>query len=405
MKWLKLAALNALRNRRRSLVTIAIAALGTAAILLGGGFALFTYESLAEASARDTGHLIVAHPGFFADEEKAPLELGVPHPQELVRQLLREPAVRTVLPRLQFSGLVSNGDRSEIFVGSGVDAEREFTVKGPFLRRVAGELLDSAAPRPQVVLGDALAKRLGAMPGQSLTLLATTTGGALNALDVDVAGVVSSGIPDVDKRLLLTALPTAQQLLATDRVSSLGVYLQEMDQVADTRNRLQPALAAAGLATRSWREEAVFYEGVRNLYNRIFGFIGAILGVIVAFAIANTLAMSVIERTREIGALRAMGTLPAQITRLFALEGATLAGVGVALGAAVSGALSLALLHAEIQMPPPPGRSTGYPLVVSVDPGLYAATAIGLVLLSLAVAWLVSRRTAHQPIVEALTHV
>ena len=56
-------------------------------------------------------------------------------------------------------------------------------------------------------------------------------------------------------------------------------------------------------------------------------------------------------------------------------------------------------------MPPPPGRSTGYPLVVSVDPGLYAATAIGLVLLSLAVAWLVSRRTAHQPIVEALTHV
>ena len=64
-RWLKFAWLNTLRNRRRSLVTVSIAALGTAAILLAGGFALFTYEALAQAAARTTGHLILAKPDQF----------------------------------------------------------------------------------------------------------------------------------------------------------------------------------------------------------------------------------------------------------------------------------------------------------------------------------------------------
>ena len=62
MNWLRFAAQNTLRNRRRSLATVAIAALGTAAILLAGGFALYTYQSLEQGAARSTGHLIVGLP-------------------------------------------------------------------------------------------------------------------------------------------------------------------------------------------------------------------------------------------------------------------------------------------------------------------------------------------------------
>ena len=65
--WLKFAVQNTLRNRRRSLVTVTIAALGTAAILLAGGFALFTYESLAEAQARESGHLVIGKPEQFTE--------------------------------------------------------------------------------------------------------------------------------------------------------------------------------------------------------------------------------------------------------------------------------------------------------------------------------------------------
>src|SRR5439155_7198762 len=75
-QWLKFAWLNTLRNRRRSAVTVGIAALGTAAILLAGGFALFTYQALAQASARTTGHLIVANPAQFEPDEDTPLQNG-----------------------------------------------------------------------------------------------------------------------------------------------------------------------------------------------------------------------------------------------------------------------------------------------------------------------------------------
>ena len=60
IRWVRFALRNTLRNRRRSLATVTLTALGSAAILIGGGFALYTYESLQQAAARDTGHLIVA---------------------------------------------------------------------------------------------------------------------------------------------------------------------------------------------------------------------------------------------------------------------------------------------------------------------------------------------------------
>src|SRR4051812_3596956 len=112
-KWLSMAVKNAGRNRRRSLVTLAITALGTAAVLLGGGFALYTYQSLAQAAARSTGHLVVAAPGYFKDMDSVPLETGIKEPDALKAELLALSSVTRVLPRLQFSGLISNGDKSE----------------------------------------------------------------------------------------------------------------------------------------------------------------------------------------------------------------------------------------------------------------------------------------------------
>src|SRR5881394_240426 len=90
-QWLKFAWLNTLRNRRRSAVTVGIAALGTAAILLAGGFALFTYQALAQSSARTTGHLIVGKPEQFSKDEDTPLQHGLDNAPALTRKLLADP--------------------------------------------------------------------------------------------------------------------------------------------------------------------------------------------------------------------------------------------------------------------------------------------------------------------------
>lgn len=402
LAWARFAWLNTRRNRRRSLVTVAIAALGTAAILLAGGFALSTYQGLAEASARTTGHLVLARTAQFDGFEDTPLQHGLTDAQALRQRLLADPAVRQVLPRVEFGGLISNGDKSVIMMGVGIEPDAEFAVKGPFLTVEAGREL-AGAERGAVMLGAGLARNLKVQPGASLTLLAGTTEGAMNALDVTVAGIVSTGVPEIDQRLVYTDVATAQRLLVTDRVSSLGIFLDRMEATLPARARLGASLP--DLALRTWEEQAPFYRSVRALYNRIFGALGLIIGVIVVVVVANAMAMSVIERTREIGTLRALGTRPGQLLQTLAMEGLLLGAAGGAIGAAITVAVSVALQLFPVMMPPPPGRSTGYPLLITLDAGLMLAT-LGLVtvLVALASGW-VARRTVRLPVVAALGHV
>ncbi len=400
--WLKFAWHNCLRNRRRSLVTASIAMLGTAAILLAGGFAQFTYESLAQAAARDTGHLVLGTPAHFSADEDVPLQYGLDDVAALRSALLADPAVRAVLPRVVFSGLISNGDKTAVMMAQGVEPDAEFAVKGPFLTLQVGALLAGDAAQPQVLLGADLARSLKATPGSSLTLLASTTEGAMNAMDVVVVGTFSTGVPDVDKRAVYTSVPVAQQLLATQRVSSLGVFLDRMESTAAARERLGQQFAP--LQVQTWEQQAFFYRSVRDLYNRIFGALGVIIGVIVVFVVTNAMAMAVIERTREIGTLRALGTLPAQLLRSLGLEGMLLGGAGALAGALLALGVALLLLLFPVDMPPPPGRSVGYPLSVSVDPALYLLTMLAMVLLTLLASLLVARKTVHMPVVDALGH-
>lgn len=402
LHWLQFAWLNALRNRRRSVVTVTIAALGTAAILLAGGFALFTYQGLAQSAARTTGHLIIGTPDHFDSDEGTPLQHGLTDVAALRRKLLTDPGVRHVLPRVEFSGLISNGDKSTVMMAAGIDPDAEFAVKGPFLSVVAGAVLASGETR-HVMLGAALARSLKASPGTSLTLLASTTEGALNAMDVTVKGVVSTGIPELDTRLVYTDIGSAQSLLVSQRVSSLGVFLSGLDATAAAQQRFAAALPQ--LRVQTWLDQATFYRSVKQLYNRIFGALGAIIGVIVVFVVTNAVAMAIVERTREIGTLRALGTLPAQLTRSFALEGLMLGGMGAVLGAGLALVVSGALLVFPVEMPPPPGRSNGYPLQIVIDATLYAGTLGAMLVLAALASAAVARRSVRKPIVDALAHV
>jgi putative ABC transport system permease protein len=400
--WFKFALQNTLRNRRRSAVTVSIAALGTAAILLAGGFALFTYESLAQAAARDTGHLVLGTPASFTTDEDVPLQHGLGNVDALRQQLLADPAVRQVLPKVVFSGLISNGDKSTVMMATGVDPDNEFAVKGPFLTVTAGSVLTSDSTEPEVMLGEALARSLKATPGSSLTLLVSTTEGAMNAMDVVVKGTFITGVPEMDKRAVFTSLALAQRLLVTDRVSSLGVFLDRMESTLPAQARV--ATLHPELTVQNWEQQAVFYQAVKGLYNRIFGALGIIIGVIVVFVVTNAMAMAIIERTREIGTLRALGTLPAQLLRTLGLEGMLLGGVGALVGACLSLGVSVLLYVVPVEMPPPPGRSVGYPLNIAIDPALYLATLLAMVSLTMLASYAVARKTVHMPVVDALAH-
>ena len=405
MNSLLFALKNVFRNSRRASVTILITAIGTAAIMIGGGFAHFTYQGLQELATRDSGHLIIGHEAYFEREEETPLELGLAAHRQIAQLLQADPRVKTVLPRVKLSGLISNGEKSAIFTGTGIDPE-EFVVKGGTIGILAGEPLSrktTVEEIPEVMLAVDLAKRMGAEVGTILTLMGTTSEGVLNAIDVAVKGIIATGVPELDKRVILTHLTTAQVLLDSNKVSSLHLYLhqtKDTDPLLAELRESQPQYAY-----QSWLDQAFFYIKVKGLYNRIFGILGLIILFLVFFSVSNTMSMVVIERTREIGTQAALGAYPSEIVRNFSLEALLIALIGGAIGVLFGAATSIGLQFAGIEMPPPPGRTDGYPLEVHFSPELAALVVPLMIIVCVVAAWSAARRGVKKPIVEALAHV
>ncbi|MBQ4847831.1 FtsX-like permease family protein [Pseudoalteromonas sp. MMG005] len=404
MRWIIFAFLNVFRNGRRSLFTILVSAVAVAAILTTSGFALFTYESLAEKAARDEGNFIITHAKFFEEEEGTPLEYGLSDTQVLRSQLAEDEEIKSILPRINFNGLISNGEKSSIFIGLGVESE-EFMVKGPFLSMLTGQALSDFGDetQAQIVLGKDLARSLKVKVGDYVTLMSTTTDGALNALDFVVRGIYTTGVPDLDKRQLYVKLSDAQSLLYTDKVSSLSVYLFDLNatqrKVAQYQSRDQSLLFVP------WWEKAFYYQSVKALYNRIFGLLGGIMVLLVFFSISNTMAMTVTERTREIGTVAAMGSYQWEIIRNFILESSIIGFLGAVIGIVISIIVSWGLVYLGLEMPPPPGSNQGYPLTITFSWEIALSVMSVMVVVCVLAAFRAAYKGSSKSITEALSHV
>ncbi|CCN47263.1 putative ABC-type antimicrobial peptide transport system, permease component [Vibrio nigripulchritudo MADA3029] len=411
---LRYAFLNLKRNSRRSALSILIIAIAVFAMVSAGGFGLFTYQSLKESTARDTGHLTLSQVGYFEQDEDMPLSNGLSGTKELVNKIMAMDKVRSVQPRVYFTGLISNGNKSTIFVGNGVN-EKEFDMKGPFLNVKEGRTLTSMnssrynADEPQVMLAYELARNLKVSIGDWVTLLATTSEGALNALDFKVHGIYSTGIPELDKRQLYLHVNSAQELLVTEKISTLSVFLFDTEQTNPIQNQTQQLLDSSVLDQEiqitPWQDRAFFYKKVKDLYDRIFGIMGLIMALVVFVALFNTMTMSVTERTREIGTLSALGTYSNEIISSFIKEAGLLALIGSLIGVLASLIASVLLLVVEIKMPPPPGHTEGYPLQINFSPELAAYSTLGVVAICVFAAYFSARKGAKKPITEALAYV
>lgn len=405
---LTLALRNLARNMRRSLLTGGVVVFGFAAIALAGGFMAQSLEGLREGTIKNgMGHLQFADPAGFDSGSDTTLEHGVGSADKVASILRADPAVIEVLPRIDFVGLLTNGNRSVPFLGVGLDPQPEARAMDQARTLAAGRWLSGTDERG-VVIGSSLAASLQLHVGDTVTLMATTPDGTLNAVDATVTGLADIPIKELNDRFVATSLGLASDLLdAQGRVSKLVVMLRDTRQTGPALGRLRTALKSGGfdLAGRRWEKLAQFYRQVRTLYIGIFGFMGAILIVVVLLATANTMMMAATERTREIGTLRALGTRPGIIGRMFLAEGILLAVAGCIAGAVLSLAVRTLLNHSGIMLPPPPGATHGAPLHVMIYGLAYAAGALAMLLTLALASWLPARRAARLPIIEALAHV
>lgn len=407
-KFLLLAFRNVFRNRRRTTMTLLMVAGGVAGLLLVGGFFAFMMRGLRESTIRNgLGHIQVFNAEHFRRDEVHVLDTGIANWEQVAQRVRSADHVRGVAPRIEFYGMLSNGVKSSVFMGSAVNPTAEhamgFTPNLSFGRDINA----SANGDAEALIGTGVARSMSVKVGDGLTILAITSDGALNGIDVQITGIVSTGFKDLDDRYLRISLPAAQRLLQSSRVTNIVVGLDRTENTNAVVAAFAPRLAGLSqeMTMKKWIDLAAYYKQVRTLFDSIFLFLGVIVFFMVLMATVNTLLMAMFERTREIGTMLAMGTPRSWIVALFMLE-ATLTGtLGAAVGLIAGSALGMALNASGLHLPPPPGLSTQMLFRVLHLPPLMAGIS-AMVIVSLALASIVPAvRASRLQIAEALAHV
>ena len=402
MKLTRIAFRNVFRNPRRTAFTLFVIVFGAVAMILAGGFVAANFQGLRELTIRNgIGHLQVFTQKYLDGREDHPLELGIENPAAVQAWLAKQPHVVATSPEIEFVGLISNGEKSEAFLGRGIDPAKQDAL-GFNVTMKSGHALGGADS--EVILGTGLAQALNAKAGDSLTLLGTTTNGALNAIDVQVVGTFSTGIKEFDQRAIKVAVPTAQTLLDTTRVTKLIVKLDKTSNTPIAAAALRKSMPPE-LGLKTWRDLAAFYKQVVMLYSSIFFFLGIIIVILVVLSSSNTMMMTVFERVQEIGTLMALGTRRRQIVAIFLLEGLVIGIFGGLLGWVAGFGVSKMLNGAGITLPPPPSFERGIPLHINFVPQLYVGVFVLIAMTLVLAAIIPAIRAARLRIVDALRHV
>jgi putative ABC transport system permease protein len=303
--------------------------------------------------------------------------------------------------RLGFSGLINNGRGDLPILGEGVESEREAMI-GSAIAMVAGRPL-AAGDEFAIVVGEGLASALKLKVGETVNLLLTTREGAMNTLDFRLVGVFRSLSKEYDARAVRVPLAAAQELTAVSGVNAVVVLLSDTERTDSARAALEARLPA-GFEVKTWRELADFYNNTAALYERQFGVLQAIILVMVLLSVANSVSMTLHERTAEFGIMRALGGTRRDVFRLAMLETVILGAAGATLGMVVGATLAAVISAIGIPMPPPPNSESGFVATIRIVPTVLAA-ALALGFVAAVVAALVpARRIAGIPVVDALRH-
>jgi len=368
----KIALRNVFRNRRRTLLSLLLIALGAASLFVFKGYFDFIHWGMGLEAVSQYGHLQIADPGLWeGTSEGYEYLIDEKELARIVDVLRGDPAFEDYTIRLTFTGLVGTAQKSSVFVAMGVEPGSEIAGFRSLLKEG-----DDLMPGDQntVLLGVGLAKALGIgvedvkplddYPGPPVVVvMATTVDGQYNARNLFVVGLLETGQPEVDSRLAAVPLSFAQSILNTQSVEKVIVKLKSVEATGPARERLQRAFDKAGLEleVKTWEELAVFRRQVTDWFEAMYRFLSAAIFILVFSSILEVMTMSFFERMREIGTIRAIGTKRLQVFQMFLTEGLLIGVIGGVLGVGLGWAVGWLVNEAEIYYVPP-GRSTEVPL-------------------------------------------
>ncbi len=330
MFFFKLPFLNLLRHYGRTSLSLVSIILGVLVIILGRGTITGLRESVIRGEIDGmTGHVSVLPADYPTSGLLHPLD-GLYSLPPAAEQWLHANAVAWTR-RLFFAPRLVSGIDAIRVRAIAFDPATDADVFPRRDWRVEGRIPETAGDG--VLLSRGIARTLSVQPGDMVVLETRTVAGAMNALQMPVAGIVSTGNPAIDSIILFLPLSAGEDLLRTDgAISHVSLLLGRRTDADAAAQQLQELLGEA-VQTTTWEKEAAPGLEAQDLRQRFLDILVVALLVMAAAGIANTVLMAAYERIREVGTLRAMGLTRRGVAGLFMAEGFVMGLIGSLIGA------------------------------------------------------------------------
>jgi putative ABC transport system permease protein len=396
-----IALRNIFRQRARTALTLSSIGAGVAGLILSGGFVTDALNQLRESTIHaQVGHLQIYKAGYFEAGKRSPFQYLIDRPQEILDRVDGLPEVARTMSRLSFAGVLNNGKSDLAILGEGIESQKE-ALLGTQIQITAGRRL-AAGDRFGMMIGEGVASGAGVGPGDTVNLLLNTEDGALNNLEFKVVGVFRTASKDYDARAVRIGLADAQELLASKAVNAVVVELKSTASTDEVAAVLREKLVPLGFEVKTWLQLADYYEKTAALFKQQFAFLQFIILLSVLLSVANSVNMTIFERTGEFGTLLALGTRRFALFRLVVLENILVGLIGSLLGVALAVVAAFVINRLQIEMPPPPNANGGYFAGIQLDFSLILTAFVVGSIATPMTALLPARRISRIAVVDAL---
>lgn len=261
--------------------------------------------------------------------------------QELIRKSRELPDIEAATPFIYYEAMLSTPSGVKGVVLRGVDPATAGQVLTVEKDMTEGSLADLNAPGavPGIIIGKELASRLGVTVGGRVSLLSpsgkkSAAGFSPKIFFFNVVGTFKSGMFEYDSSLAFISIPEAQKILGFegDFVTGIEYRVRDINNVQSVGERLLNTLGGFPLYMRNWIEMNQNLFAALKLEKTAMAIILTMIVLVGSFSIITTLVMMVMEKTKDIAVLMALGATPAQIRNIFMLQGSLIGAVGTSLG-------------------------------------------------------------------------
>ena len=340
---LRLAFKNIFRNKLRSVLTIVTVVAGVMGFVFLEGMLIGIDQTMTRVEiASEFQHLRVTAVGYTKDEEDFKLDLPVKQVDAVIKAVRSKWPATIPVKRIIFRCDVGDGVHSLPARGVAVDGRVAEQAYG--FSRYTKRKSVLPAKGLFIMMGSGLADAFGKKPGDTITLVARTQAGSINALDFKILDVLSVGNTLVDVMSVYIPMATGRRLLEMER-GVTGVVFKLPSKELSVAAQKVAATAAKGNEVKTWQEKTAYLIELTKLRRKMFNFLVVLILGMAAAGIANTILMSGFERKNEVGMMSALGMAEGRIMRLFATEACVLGAIGSVVGTIVG---SLGTLYYQV---------------------------------------------------------